>query len=195
VGLSLVTAPGDLLTLSEAKDHLRVLDANEDSLITSYVTAATASVERYLERALLTQRWQFTLDQFPCEDYICLPRPNLLDVVSVSYVDAAGATQTWATSEYVVITDTLPGEIALAYGKFWPQTRYQRNAVTIVYDAGYGPEPEDVPPEIVAAIKLTAGDLYRNREAFISSSTSTAVVLENPAVRALLDRHRYREAA
>jgi len=190
VGLSLVTPPAAILTLEEAKGQVRVNDSAEDALIQSYMAAAESSVEAYLNRSLLTQRWQYTLDEFPCGDCILLPRPNLLSVISVQYVDPSGATQTWSSSNYVVLADRLPGEIALAYGVFWPQTRYQKNAVTITYDAGYG-DVEEVPPPIISAMKMVLSDLYTSREANIIGDP----VVANPAVKNLLDYYRYREAA
>ena len=41
-----------IITLQQAKDHLRVIDTDEDALIQSYIDAAEAHVGKYLDRPL-----------------------------------------------------------------------------------------------------------------------------------------------
>lgn len=216
MGLSLTTAPDlEPLTLDEAKTHLRVDagDTSQDALISALIQAARESVESFTRRALVTQTWTMTLDRFPVRSamvpstsgasvyattsgqasgitgaVIRLPYPPLQSVTSITYVDANGATQTLATAEYVVQTDTLPGQIALAYGKYWPTTRSQENAVTITYVAGYG-APSSVPARLRAAMLLILADLYERREATITGT----IVAENPAVQSLLWSARFVE--
>lgn len=62
----LVVAPAvEPVTAEEAKAHLRVLDASEDSLILGLITAAREAAETICRRALVTQQWKLTLDEFP----------------------------------------------------------------------------------------------------------------------------------
>lgn len=194
MGLIRVTpATAELVTLADAKAHLRVDEdlTDEDDLVTTLRDAAIDLVESYLHRALLQQTWRLTLDAFPeCDRFVRLPRPNLLAVTAVGYVDADGAPQTMAPADYVADAATLPGELALAYGASWPVARCQRNAVTITFTAGYGSAAAAVPKAIIAAVLLVLGDLYANREGQIVGT----IVAENPTVVALLASHLYREA-
>jgi uncharacterized phiE125 gp8 family phage protein len=55
-----------------------------------------------------------------------------------------------------------PGLICFAYGKSWPATYPETNAVRIRFVAGYG-AAADVPCEIKHAILLKVADLYEYR--------------------------------
>lgn len=188
MGLTLVTAPAtEPVTLTEAKAHLRVDGTDDDTLITSLIVAARESCEHETRRAFVTQTWRLTLDAFP--SVIRLPRPALIGVSGITYVDPDGGTQTLATNQYTVITDRLPGEIRPAYDVDWPNIRAVENAVSVTYTAGYG-NAAAVPSAIKAAILLTIGDLYANRETSIVGTIRT----ENPAAAMLLGPYVYREA-
>ena len=63
--LKRTTAPAaEPITLSEAKSHIRVDTAFDDTLITGYIKTAREWVEDYIDRALITQRLVMTLDVF-----------------------------------------------------------------------------------------------------------------------------------
>lgn len=171
------------LTVADVATHRR---SGQDAELNGYIVAARQYCENETKRAFITQTIRYTLDAFPCVGIIQLPRPNLLTVSSVSYVDTNGDTQTFSSADYTVDTDALPGRINLDYGISWPSTRYQPNAVTITYTAGYGATRESVPDCIKHAMLLYIGDLYENREGSIIGTIRT----ENPAVARLLDPER-----
>ena len=65
-GLTLVTAPAsEPVSLAEAKAHLRIEAADDDSLIGALITAARQSAEAHMRRALMSQTWRLSLDRFP----------------------------------------------------------------------------------------------------------------------------------
>lgn len=193
-----VDAATEPITVGEAKAHLRVDDNGSDDLITAYIKAARNLVEEKLHRALITQTWQLQLDRFPgpevdlatrvlVDGRIELPRPRLLAVSSITYVDGDGATQTMSSSLYNDDDTNEPARLVLAYGESWPTTRDQINAVTITYTAGYGSTAAYVPDAIKHALKLLVGHFWENREATIVGT----IVAELPmAVDALLGPYR-----
>lgn len=171
----LTDATVEPVTLSEAKAHLRVTVSSEDALIAALITAARTTCEERLRRTLLQTDWQLTLDAFPCA--IPLRMPRVISVTSVQYVDSAGAPQTLAGSEYQVDGESEPGWVVPAYGKSWPVTREQANAVSVVYRCGYGAEATAVPGPIKQWILLQLGALYANREAVVATPGIVAVDL------------------
>lgn len=63
---NLITAPAiEPVTLTQAKAHLRVDFADDDTLITTLIIVARQAVEEFLGRALITQTWQVFYDKFP----------------------------------------------------------------------------------------------------------------------------------
>ena len=168
------TAPSiEPVTVAEAKSQLRIDGSDEDTLIGNYITVARQTLEVLMRRAFITQTITLKYSSFPTE--IRLPRPPAISVTSIQYVDDDGATQTWSASNYSVDTQTEPASIVPAYDKSYPDTRNQPNAVTDVYQAGYGANTTDVPESIRLAIRLLVGSYYENREA-----TSVAKVNDLP---------------
>jgi uncharacterized phiE125 gp8 family phage protein len=149
------------VTLTEAKEHLRVTQSAEDDLIAALITAAREAAENYTHRALCEKTLEYYCDAFPCQ--IVLPQPPVQSATSVKYIDRDGVEQTLAASEYQLHAQNEPALIVEAYGKTWPGTRDELNAVRVRYVAGYA-SADDVPGPIKAALLLMIGHLYENRE-------------------------------
>lgn len=173
MALRLITVPAvEPLTLAEAKAHLRVDHTDEDSLIQTYISAATSYVDGengFLGRALVTQTWELVLDEFPAEE-IKIPLPPLQSIDSIKYDDSAGVEQTLDPSEYEADTVSVPGWV-VPIPSGWPTTIDAINSVRIRFTAGYAPSSDsppdltaNVPGAIKAALFLTIGSLYAHRE-------------------------------
>jgi len=183
MGLILKVAPSvEPVTLAEAKLHCKVDGTDDDTLITALIVAARQQAEHNTGRALLTQQWEFTCDSFPAQ--IDLPRPALVSVQSVKYLDENGTLQTLASTEYQVIISELVGRIVPAYDKTWPSCRVQPDSVVVDYTAGYG-NAAAVPPSIKAWMLMAIGTMYGQREGIITGT----IVAEVPRgfFAALLD--------
>ena len=171
MSLTLTTpATVEPITLQQAKEHLRLDTADDDSVVGLNILAAREKAEEITNRALITQTWTWKLDRFPVSSAIALrvPRSPLSSITSIQYVDSDGVTQTWASSNYDVATPGGPrpdrGRIMPAYGEVWPTTREQMDAVTIIFIAGYGGAAEDMPANLVSAMLLHVGTLFEHRE-------------------------------
>lgn len=171
-GLTAVTVPPyEPLSLAEAKLHLRVDHSADDVYIAALIRAARNIAEGYTGLALVQQTWDMTLEGF-CAAEIRIPRPPLQSITWIKYFDSTGTLQTWDAAEYDVDNSRQPGRIQPSYGNAYPATRYQMNAVTIRFVAGYpvgSPQDqagysENVPDEIKCAMKLIIGHYYEHRE-------------------------------
>lgn len=188
-GLVRVTAPpAEPVTLAEAKAHLKVSGSSEDALIGLRLTAAREWVEERLGRALVNQTWRFTLDEFPRDSVIRPPRPPVVSVTSLKYIDLAGAEQTIDAADYVARTDREPAEISPTYLGTFPTPRSEQGAVRLTYVAGYGAAAADVPSAIRAAILLRLGDLHAIHEETITGT----IVAPTRAIASLLDPYVFR---
>lgn len=133
----ITTAPAhEPVSLEQAKRHLRIDDTASDSLLRSYLRAARLLGEDYTGRAFLWQTIEAKMSGFPVA--FQLPRPPLIAVRSISYVDTAGTTQTVDSSVYDVDTTSEPGKVLLAYDEDWPSDlRAHHHDVTVTYIAGH----------------------------------------------------------
>jgi uncharacterized phiE125 gp8 family phage protein len=160
---------------------LEVSAVSDEADVVGKIEAAIADVQGITGRQLITATWQLMLDAFPVSTSIELPKPPLLTVVSITYLDEAGLTQTLAASKYTVIPPAgptcQPGWITLNPDQSWPSTYYYSDkAVTIEYTAGYGLTPSTVPGFLRSMILLRLGELYAHREVSVVGGTVSRVV-------------------
>lgn len=168
MGLTLITPPrGEPLYLDEVLAHLRVEHHEDDGLITALITTARLSAEAETHRALVTQSWRKTLDSWPADGEIELPRPPLQSVQEISYLDSDGARQIVDAADYQVVTDELVGRVQPAYGKSWPAARLVPGSIRVDYTCGYG-LAEDIPQSIKAWMLLAIGTWYAQREVVLA---------------------------
>jgi uncharacterized phiE125 gp8 family phage protein len=171
-----LVAPAEaVVSLAEAKAHLRVEHADEDAYIQSLVNAATSHLDGWsgtLGRALVEQTWEVTLDAFPV-GAIHLPLGDVIAVVSVVYDDTAGDEQTVPPTDYVLDNRSLDGWVVPVSGVSWPDTLDAVNAVRVRYTAGYG-AASAVPAAIKHAILMLVAHWYANREAVNVGNIITA---------------------
>lgn len=167
------------------------LNSTVDPQLSALIVVAREVAEGWLNRSLLTTTWRLTLDRFPCwpDDIIRLPRPNLISVEDITYLDWSGGVQTLDPTLYSVDTGSLPGRITRNYARVFPPTLPQHNAVTIDYTAGYGATRDLVPQSIRHGMLLLIGELYENRESLNVGN----IVNELPALKRLWWLHRYQE--
>jgi uncharacterized phiE125 gp8 family phage protein len=158
------------VTLLQAKQQTRRTEVTTDDafFVDSLIPAARERGEQATQRQFITATWDLKLDCFPADDVIVVPLPPLQKVVSITYVDTNGTTQTLATSQYTVTAFAGPraqrGRIEPAYGLSWPSSRDVSLAVTVRFVAGYGDEPTAVPPRLRMAMLQDISTLYEHRE-------------------------------
>jgi uncharacterized phiE125 gp8 family phage protein len=194
--LTQITPPAaEPITLAVAKNQCRIDSdiTQDDALITALIVAARQLVETKLNRAIVTQTWQYNLDIFPFfgswalpSTPIVLPLPPVQSVSSVKYVASDGTLTTLATNQYQVDLASQPARICPINGQPWPVVNiYTINSVQIEFVCGYGlptDSPQSIPQSIIQAMLLLVSHWYDQR-----SATSDVSLSEYPlAVDALL---------
>jgi uncharacterized phiE125 gp8 family phage protein len=184
--LVLVAPPlGFVVSLDEAKAHLRVEGTDEDDAITALLGAAIGSLDGpdgTLGRALSPQTLELRLAGFG-EGPVRLPLPPCLSVTSVKVTGSDGAEATVDPAVYRLVPggSAFTACVELAYGRSWPAVRSGADAVRIRYQAGYG--AGELPPPIRTAILMRVAHLYENRGGNNQGG-------EPPAIEALLGPFR-----
>ena len=189
MALKLITAATTYpVTLAEAKLHCRVDIADDDTLITALITAATEMAEQKTGRAIITQTLELTLDAFP--EAFELTRVPVQSITSVKYYDTTGTQQTLSDTLYALdaADDFGFAHISPVYGGTWPTTRDQINAVAVRYVAGYA-DAASVPQSIKNWILLMVSTMYENRETEAYSSRAVSTTVQMQFVDRLLDRY------
>ena len=136
---SVYTAPtAHPVSVADLRSFLRITDTSEDSLLSDFIAAATAELENTVRRKFITQTIDEKYDDWPLgEDYSgVLHWAPVASITSISYVDTAGATQTWAAANYVLDNTSEPARIRIADDATLPLLEDMNHAVTIRYVAG-----------------------------------------------------------
>lgn len=168
MSLILAAAPGsEPVSLTEAKAHLRVSTLDDNTYINTLIVLARQEVERFTNRRLVRQTWDWRLDAFPL--WFLVPTPPLLSVTSIDYIDTDGNTQTLDPSVYDVDIYSSPARIKTAYGESWPATRTIDNAVIVKFIAGYS-SAATVPASLKQALLMIIAHFYENREEIITGT-------------------------
>ncbi len=189
MGLRRTVAPVDYpVTLAEAKHQIAELGTEHDEYITRLIEAATDAVERETARALITQTWELTLDEF--DSPIKLPKPPYQSVTHIKYIDEDGTLQTLSASVYQLSRASQPATIELAYDQSWPSTRCEPDAVRVTYVAGYG-AAADVPQALRHAILLLVSQWFGYRESVISGTIIQDVSMSAKWLMAPFDMTEY----
>lgn len=154
----LFTAPTqEPVTLDEIKGQLSITDEISDEVVIRRITEARQWAEEHTQRSFVTQVWDLYLDSWPTDDIINLPRGPVKSITSVKYIDANGAQQTIAGTDYKLSLSYQVARLVPAYGKSWPSARVEIDSIVVRYTAGYGDSGVDTPGPIREAIMLTVG--------------------------------------
>ncbi len=178
-----VTPPATgAVTLDSLKVFMRLTGDDEDTLLQTLLDAATDQVELYLGRSLITRTLRLTLDRFPiarCELWwdgvregaiaaltgssgpIRLPRPPILSITSLTTYTPDDTASVLDPTAYRL--DSASGAIVLKDGRSWPTGLREQGGIEIDYQAGYGPNPANVPAAIRTAIMMQAAQSYDSR--------------------------------
>jgi hypothetical protein len=136
-----------------------------------------------LVHILLSHNGEITIPRAPL-----IQNDDTLGIDFIKYIDTTGAQQTLDPTLYQVDpqSDCDPVRILPAYGKVWPATRPQPNAVTVQFQVGYA-DAAHVPARVKLAIKQTLADWFENREAMVVDARGKAQELPNSAKEILWD--------
>lgn len=159
-------AAAEILTVAEAKSHLRVVHDADDTYIEEKIKQARQVAENRLAVSFITQTWTLTLDEWPEDGVIELRNGPVQSVTTLKYYNTSGV-QTTLTSgtDYQVDVLSRPGRIAVEPETTWPSLETGRlHAIEAIYVAGYGDDADDLDSAVKQGIELILADLYLNRE-------------------------------
>lgn len=175
-----VTPPEPIVTVEEAKQHVRIDDDGEKAYVEGLIAAAQGWIDGpagWLGRAIGPQLLELR-DDHPCSPIVTLPYGPVLEVV-----------EAWSGDDPVDVSAYSPGAPAFGFGM--QMTAGQ--PIRIQYWAGYGKRNSDgdwvsaAPPPIKVAVMMLVAQWYMARAAVNIGN----IVNEMPfAVDALLQPYR-----
>ena len=152
------------ISLSEAKEQLRVDFDDDDSIIARLISTAVAFTDAKgaLGKAMITQKWrQYVGQQTGAVRLLINP---VQTVTRIRFFDPDGNEQNDDLNNYNVFATNGFTIIQPKPGFDWPETEDRPDAIGIEYEAGFGDEAEDVPQTVRHALMMLIGHWYERRE-------------------------------
>ncbi len=184
MALSIVTdVTAEPVDLDDQKLHLRIDGDDDDAYIASCITAARHWIEGQTHRAIMDQTWDYGIDyawpakygfhriDFPLNPVQSQASP---ETISITYVDDDGASQTLATSQYIIAARRHGSYIVPAYNITWPTIRPVPDAITVRFVAG---DSDTVPQELHRAVMILAGHYYEHRETSVDAPEAVEALI------------------
>lgn len=178
----------EAVSVAEAKAQLSIAsgDTYNDAMIGGLCVAARQYVEAHTGLAIPRQTWDLTLDRFPCDQVLYLPKAPTASITHVKYYDATGTQQTWSSANYVVTTGRSPALIRPALNQTWPPYQLQPESVSVRMVCGYA-TASAVPRTIKQAILLLVTHWFENRSQEVTGTITASLA---HSLDALLIQHR-----
>lgn len=154
------------VSLSEAKDFLRILADDEDELLATLITAARLMIEAASGRLLIEQGWRIALDRWPQGGEIRLPLSPVRDLLAARVYPADGGAEPVAPSSLTLVAGSDPPLIAIS-GQV-PAPGRDRAAIEIDLVAGFGATRDTVPAPLRQAVLRLACRWFEYRGDVVS---------------------------
>jgi len=159
--LALTPPAAEPVSLSEAKEFLRLDQSDEDDLIVTLVTAARLMIEAACGRMLVDQTWRILLDRWPDDNEIRLPLSPVSAIMAARVYDAAGMAQPVPAGALSLDAQADPPLIRIVGAV--PAIGRARSAIEIDIVAGYGAVATAVPALLRQAVLRLAARWFEQR--------------------------------
>lgn len=163
--LKIISGPSvEPVTLNELKQHLRLDLAftDDDAMLTSYITAARQFAEKVTDLSIAVKSYAAFFNGFPrigCP--LMIPKPPLVTVTAIKYLDSSYTWQTWDPLEYFIAATQTPGIVVAKTPNIYPcPITGVPGAVEVDFTSGYAVVEEN----IKRAIKVIAQHYYDHPE-------------------------------
>jgi uncharacterized phiE125 gp8 family phage protein len=158
-----------IVPLADMKDHLQILEDDQDALIGLYRDAAVDMVERYCSLRLAEcEGLVWRGESLPSS--LRLGAGPVSAITEIKWLDQTGTEVTGDEADWRIVRRD---EITLKPGRLLPTG--VAAGVEITFDAGYTDETR--PAALVQAVKLFAAHLFLHREAVMAGGAANEIPL------------------
>jgi len=164
-----------LVSLNEAKEHLRIGHTDDDSYITRLTHAAQLVCESLTGTNFTGNTYTFYCDNW--EQTTEIPEvSSILSITSITYKDTSGLLTIWNPSNYYLAPGSQRSRIELVDGKSYPDLYDGIQNITISFTTipvwGKVTNLNEVAKQ---AVLITISDMYENRQSVIVGRIASSI--------------------
>lgn len=171
------------VTLTEAKDHLKVSGSDEDTLVQSYLNAAIQRVENYRQSPVMSSEWELYGKYWPTS--FNLQKHPVSAINSVKYYDDDNALQTVAPANYRLQDFRVPCRLEFDSDFTQPSTFDREFPIVVNFQAGFTYAASGSYALIKEVIFLELGTYHEMRQTELAGIGLAAVQMKNVSMELL----------
>jgi uncharacterized phiE125 gp8 family phage protein len=158
-----IQGSGFPVEFSDVINHIKLVDSNDNALVSGMLNTAIEFVELKTNRELTAKQFEMYLDEFP-ETEIFIQKCPVTGVSKVEYISTGDTSYTtWDASKWQFDAISEPARIKPASDESFPSLNEDvYNAVKVTFECGY-PDAASVPVKLKAAIYMIVEHLYTHR--------------------------------
>lgn len=162
----LSAVPPEAMPVAAFSEHLHLgsgfsNDGAQVSVLEAYLRAALAAIEARTGNALFQRRFSWVLYTWTNTDTQPLPIAPVQAVEQVRLISVSGEEVQVDPARYHLQKDARQPRI-VATGANLPQLPFDGSA-EVVFEAGFGPAWDDIPPDLRQSVLMLAAHHYENR--------------------------------
>jgi uncharacterized phiE125 gp8 family phage protein len=151
------------VSLTEAKNYLRVEHGDDDALIGELIIAGRVQVEQAARRVLITQSWRIVKDHWPASGWIVSPVNPLQTIEAARVLPLEGEALELDLDAFTLNAAAAPAIIAFERGAV-KQPGRTVGGIEIDVTAGYADAADDIPAPLRQAIRFLVARNYEQRD-------------------------------
>lgn len=181
--IHIVTQPTlDVITITEAKQHLKVDHDDEDTLLSLYVKGCVKCAEDYRQSAIMSTQYELWTDQFYSP--ISLQKHPVSAINSVKYYDEDNTLQTVSSSDYILQYFKQPCALEFTEDFDYPDVHSRQFPVVVNFNAGYL-AASSVPATIKLGILNQLGNQFEFRQWIQAGAGLSAIEIKGSTMEIL----------
>ncbi len=162
--LILTTPPSaEPISLAEAKAQLRIYHSDDDTFVSTLITAARRLIEQRYDLCLLQQNWSLFLDDWPDGGIFELGLQPLISATDIKVYGDDDVAATIDPAHYFADVSSNPPRVILRRGRMFQPPGRRAKGIEVKLVTGFGSTASLVPAEIKQALLMAISDWYANR--------------------------------
>lgn len=171
------------VTLTEAKDHLKVTGTDSDTLVQTYLDAAIKRVENYRQSPVMSSEWELYGKTWPTS--FNLQKHPVTAINSVKYYDDDNALQTVTSTNYRLQDFRVPCRLEFDSDFTQPSLYDREFPIVVNFQAGFTYAASASYALIKQVIFLELGTYHEMRQTELAGIGLAAVQMKNVSMELL----------
>lgn len=178
------------ISLTEAKNFMRIDETDGDVLINSLITAARIYIETTMGLIMTTESWSYYIDKWPNNSVIYLPLSPIQSVDEIRIHTSSASYEILPVEDYETDTHSNHPRIKILNRMIGSAMGHSMNQIEMQFTSGFGDTMNEVPADLKQAMLLLVSHWFEQREPIGYGGTFAKVPTSIEALLASYKKYR-----